>query len=378
MKDIAKDLGISIVTVSKVLHNHTDISPATRMRVLRRMKELNYQPNLNAQGLASGHSYMIGLIVPDLVHAFFSEVARSLAYTIRQRGFGLLISSSSEDPQFEQEEIALMIRRRVDVLIVASCQPNSRSLQKAAEELPLILLDRQFSDFPTSFVGTNDVLVGELATEHLIRTGCRRIAHIGGTMTSTSVHRLQGYMNALLRHHLPIRDEYIIRRKRADEAADKSGWQAMNRLLRLSPRPDGVFCYNDPAAVGAMNAVIAAGLRIPDDISVIGAGNIRYAESFRVPLSSVDVPSTELGEHAGKLALQLAENANPPRPRFILVQPKLLLRESCRRESGTRGPADPDRHDRKKDQSRSAATRNYKRKVGVRAQDDNPGSAKEV
>lgn len=328
MKDIAKDLGISIVTVSKVLNNHHDISEATRKRVLRRIKELNYQPNLHARGLASGRSYMIGLIVPDLVHSFFSEVAKALAGAIRRKGFGLMIASSNEDAVFEREEVDMMIRRRVDVLIVASCQANADHLRKAAEEVPLILLDRSFDDFEGNFVGADNAQIGRLATEHLLEMGYRRVAHIAGQKTSTSYGRLEGYREVLTRHQLAIRESYIVGRMRSDDGGDISGRQAMERLLSLKPMPDAVFCYNDPAAIGAMDAIIAAGLRIPQDIAIVGAGNLRYAGSLRVPLSSVDVSSTSLGEHAGKLALELTVKKKVVRPRSILVKPKLIIRDS--------------------------------------------------
>ena len=334
MKDIAHDLGVSVVTVSKVFNNHKDISPATRERVLRRIKELNYQPSLHAQGLVSGQSFMVGLIVPDLVHAFFSEVAKNLAAVVRKKGFGLVISSSNDDPQLEQDEISLMVRRRIDVLIVASCQENAESLRAVDKEVPLILLDRKFSDFETNFVGTDDVLVGKMATEHLIQMGYRRIAHIGGRKTSTSLGRMLGYRNALARHQITVPASYVIHRKRSDESGDTTGRQAMEKMLKLKPRPDAVFCFNDPAAIGAMNAIISAVLRIPEDVALIGAGNIRYAESFRVPLSTIDVSSSALGEFAGNLALRLAEEKNLRKPKTIVVPPKLIVRDSTRsRES---------------------------------------------
>jgi LacI family transcriptional regulator len=330
MKDIAKDLGVSIVTVSKVFNNHKDISPATRERVLRRMKELNYQPSLHAQGLVSGQSFMVGLIVPDLVHAFFSEVAKSISAMVRKKGFGLVISSSNDDPQLEQDEISLMVRHRIDVLVVASCQEDSKSLRAVAKETPLVLLDRRFRNFDANFVGTDDVLVGKMATEHLIEMGYRRIAHIGGRKTSTSLGRMEGYKKALARHRIVVPDSYVITRKRSDESGDTTGRQAMESLLKLKPRPNAVFCFNDPAAIGAMNAIISAGLRIPEDIALIGAGNIRYAESFRVPLSTIDVSSSALGEFAGNLALQLAAQKRPAQPKTIVVQPKLIIRDSTR------------------------------------------------
>ena len=330
MKDIAKDLGISKVTVSKVLNNHLDISAATRERVLQRVRELNYRPSLQARSLFTGQTLLAGLIVPDLVHAFFSEAAKSLSRILRQHGFGLLIADSNEDNELENEEIDQMLRRRVDMLIIASCQNDPQCLRRVVEEnVPLILIDRSFENFKANFVGTDDVLVGEMATDHLIRIGCRKIAYIGGKNVSTSEGRLKGYKNALRRSGLKAPKSYVLSREHGDESGDITGKAAMEDLLKLRSRPDAVFCYNDPAAIGAINAIIAAGLRIPHDIAVIGAGNIRYAESLRVPLSSIDVSSTALGEQAGNLALELISKPPKTRPKRIIIKPRLIVRESA-------------------------------------------------
>jgi LacI family transcriptional regulator len=330
MKDIANELGVSVVTVSKVFNNHKDIGAATRERVLRRMKELNYQPSLHAQGLASGQSFMIGLVVPDLVHIFFSEVAKNISKVVRRKGYGLIIASSNDDPKQEREEIAQMMRHRVDALIVASCQESSKNLREVSEEVPLILLDRSYDDFESHFVGIDNVQVGEMATEHLIAMGYSRIAYIGGKKASTSQGRLHGYQQALKRHGIELPEGYVVKRKHSDEAGDTSGCLAMEKLLKLKPRPDAVFCFNDPAAVGAMNAILAAGLRIPEDIALIGAGNIRYAGAFRVPLSSIEVFSEALGESAGEMAMQLTAGKKPLRTEPVIVKPELAARESSR------------------------------------------------
>lgn len=331
MKDIADDLGLSVVTVSKVFNNHLDIGAVTRARVLRRMKELNYQPSLHAQGLVSGRTMMVGLIVPDLVHSFFSEVAQSLSDALRTKGYGLLIASSGEDPELERSEIQQMIRRRVDVLIVASCESDPANLKKViAQKVPLVLLDRSFKGFEANFIGVDDVHVGEIATEHLISSGRRIISHIGGQTVSTSNGRMAGYKKALARHKISLPDKYIVMRTLGDKSADKTGQEAMEKLLLLNPRPDAVFCYNDPAAIGAMNAILNAGLRIPEDIALIGSGNIWYAESLRVPLSSVDVPQKTLGEYAGEVALQMTSSKTGSPIRKMLVSPKLMVRESTR------------------------------------------------
>jgi LacI family transcriptional regulator len=329
MKDIAKELGLSTVTVSKVFNNHTDISPATRERVLRRMRELNYKPSLHARGLATGHSSMIGLIVPDLVHAYFSEVAKSLSQVLRQKGLGLLIADSDEDVELENQEIEQMMRRQVDALIVVSCQPDAQHLRKVQDQdFPLILIDRRFDELKANYVGTDNVLVGDMATEHLINIGRRKIAHICGKNVSTSRDRLTGYRNALARHGIEVPKNFVVSRDLGDKFGDTTGREAMQKLLALRTCPDAVFCYNDPAAIGAMNAIISAGLRIPEDIAVIGSGNIRYAESFRVPLSSIEVSSVAMGEEAGKLVFDVVDQKRKTRPKSVLIRPKLLVRDS--------------------------------------------------
>src|ERR1017187_2296226 len=144
MKTIARDLGVSVVTVSKVLHNHTDISQETRKRVLRRMKEVNYQPNLAARALSTGRTSLIGLIVPDLVHPFFAQVAKGISARLSSQGYSLIISSSEENPQLERREIDQMLARRVDALLLASTENNPDSLEKLKNHsLPFVLLDRK-------------------------------------------------------------------------------------------------------------------------------------------------------------------------------------------------------------------------------------------
>ena len=332
MKDIARDLGVSVVTVSKVLRNHSDISPATRMRVTQRMKELNYRPNLAARALVTGRTSIIGLIVPDLVHPFFGQVARGLTRVLRKKGYSLVISCSDEDPELERQEIDQLLARRVDALIIASAQGSIESFGHIQDqEIPYILIDRNFEGLKANFVGVDDEAMGRIATQHLIAAGCRRIAHIGGPAVSTAIGRLRGFQNALRAAKREVQDSYIIHRERGDEASDASGYEAMKKLLELRPLPDGVFCYNDPTALGAMRAILEAGMMIPQDIAVVGCGNVRYSDFLRVPLSSVDQDSEAIGDRAGKLALNLVEAKGPVKPKTILLEPKLVQRQSSSR-----------------------------------------------
>lgn len=332
LKDIADDLGVSVVTVSKVLRGKTDIGDETRRRVLQRMKELDYRPNMLARGLASGRTQTIGLIVPDLVHPFFAEFAKSLASVLRASQYALILASSEEVPEIEEQEIRTLALRGVDVLLLASCRVGLRNASQVCDaKIPCLLVDRNLAMTKMPFVGSDDVRAGELATEHLIAIGRKRIAHIGGQETSPSVERARGYANAISRHKLKVLEGYIVRNSRIEEGGDTIGFQAMQRLLRLRSKPDAVFCYNDLTAVGAIEAVLQAGLRVPEDVAVIGCGNFRYAGYLRVPLSSIDQSTMELGRLAGEMALELSSQPSAT-PRSALLQPSLVVRASTQRQ----------------------------------------------
>jgi len=332
MKDIAQDLGVSVITVSKVIRNHSDIGEETRRRVLKRIQELNYQPNLAARALVTGKTFTAALIVPSLVNPFFAELATGLTNALRRKNYSLMMSSSEENPDLERQEINRFLSRRVDAMMIASMQLTPASFRNIEEQkTPYVLLDRRLSGLRANFVGVDDVAVGRIATEHLIDIGCKRIAHMRGPATSTSIGRMEGYYQALTRFGLTPFNGYVVMGRSPDVEAWKSGFDAMGSLLRLDPRPDGVFCYNDPTAIGAIDAILRAGLRVPEDIAVIGCGNLHYDKSLRVPLSSVDQHSGEIGERAGKLSIALIEAKTCPRPRSIMLEPTLVARESTRR-----------------------------------------------
>lgn len=332
MKDIARDLGVSVVTVSKVLRNHSDISAETRKRVRQRMKELNYQPNPAARALLTGKTNLIGLIVPDLVHSFFSQVAKGISAVLRTREYGLIISSSEDDPQLEKREIDQMLARRVDALVLASTQPDVESLRRIEDQgVPCILLDRRIAGHDANFVGIDDVAAGIQATTHLIDVGCKTIAHIAGPKVSTALDRQAGYTKTLMKHGLALPPAYIVARGLMDDSGNATGYAGMKYLLECNPRPDGVFCCNDPIAIGAMRAILESGLRIPHDVAVVGVGNLHYDDVLLVPLTSIDQNSDGLGESAAKLALSIVKKKAKSVPTTILLGSKLVVRASSRR-----------------------------------------------
>ena len=333
LKDIAQDLGLSVVTISKVLRNHPDIGEATRNRVLKRMKELNYQPNLAARSLITGRTWTIGLVVPDLLHPFFAQIAKGISVEVRKKGYSLFISSSDEDPALEQEEIAQLVARRVDVMLIASSQMAPENFQRIEEQkIPWILLDRRLPALAANFVGVDDTAVGMLATTHLIEQGCKRIAHIRGPEISTAIGRLEGYRHALAGHKMaPLPGHIVSIGPSGDHKGESAGHAAAEKLLAHKNLPDGIFCFNDPVALGAMRAILDAGLRVPEDIAVVGCGNLSYSDFLRVPLTSVDQNSTTIAKMAATLALKLAQNTDRAAPRSTMVAPHLVVRASSLR-----------------------------------------------
>lgn len=332
MKDIAKDLGLSTVTISKVLRNHPDIAEDTRERVLQRVKEMDYHPNLMARSLVTGHSYLIGLVVPDLLHPFFTEVAKALSGAMRGGGYSLIISSSEENPELEAREIQQLMGRQLDALVIASCGTNAAAFEKLDRNgIPYVLIDREVAGLTANFVGVNDTAVGRIATEHLIDQGCRRVAHIRGRDNSTGTNRFEGYRQALLRRGLQYSEGLVVTRSNVDTDSTTEGAEAMKLLLRRKPRPDGVFAYNDPLAIGAMNAILDAGLRIPQDVALVGSGNLHYDDSLRVPLSSVDQHSSMIGERTGGILLRFIESKVRPQTMSVILDPSLVVRSSTMR-----------------------------------------------
>ena len=336
MKDVARDLNVSVVTVSKALRDQSDISVATKKRILKRARELNYQPNWIARSLVSGRTHTIGLVVPDLMYSFFAEVAKGLTEKLRPFRYQVVISISEEDPTLEREEVDLLLARRVDGLVLASAQPpTSPGLFRTIEEgkVPYVLIDRKILGLNANYVGVDDEKIGEMATEHLITCGCRTIAHISGPKIGTAVGRLAGYRLALERHNRRAQTSLVVR----GGSEDDGGYQAMRRLLRLQHPPDGVFCFNDPVAAGAVKAVLEAGLRIPQDIALVGVGNVHYSDQLRVPLSTVDQSSAQVGRNAAELLLRLIEKRTRG-TRAVLLPPRLIVRDSSLRNGAVRTP----------------------------------------
>lgn len=329
MKRLAAELGVSITTISKVLNNQPDIGSATRARVLKKVAELGYRPNAVARSLTLRRTNTLGVVIPDLMHSFFVEIIAGMEPVLSDRGYALLLCSSGEDALKERKELEALRQRQVDGLILASAHATSNADlldQMIRAGRSLVMIDRD--DHPAircHRVLTDDERVGWLATSHLVTLGHRAVAHIGGPPIVHAKRREQGYRQALREARIPVKPELIVRAG----FLERDGYQAMRQLLGSRPRVTAVFAANDPTAIGAMKAIWDAGLRVPEDLAVVGAGNIAHGDVLRIPLSTVSWSRQDMGMRAAELIVQQVEGRSPRTFQRVIVPPSLLVRGSC-------------------------------------------------
>ena len=328
MKRIAGQLGVSITTVSKVLNNHADISEATRARVLAKVAELGYQPNAVARSLTLRSTKTLGIVIPDLMHSFFVEIIAGLEKVASAKGYGLLLCSSNEDARKERTELELLRQRQVDAIVLASAnaEGNTDLLQRlSALGIGIVMIDRDdHPDVRCDRVLTDDHEVGRLATAHLLSQWRTAIAHIAGPPIVHAKRRADGYTTALRDAGVKGRPEWVVR----GGFMEGDGYRSMKKLLALRPAIDAVFAANDPAAIGAMKAIWEAGLRVPEDIALVGVGNIALSDLLRVPLTTVSWSRDEQGRRAAELILDRIGPHPVTRPRRVIIPPQLVVRRS--------------------------------------------------
>ena len=329
MKRVAAELGVSITTVSKVMNNQPDIGAATRARVLKKVEELGYRPNAVARSLTLRRTNTLGVVIPDLMHSFFVEIVAGLESVVSARGYALLLCSSGEDAAKERRELEALRQRQVDGLVFASAHATGnedllRHLTDAGK--CLVMIDRDdHPDIRCHRVLTDDERVGAIATSHLLGLGHRAIAHIAGPPIIHAKRREQGYRQALRDARIAVRPEWIARAG----FIERDGYEAMRRLLALRPTVTAVFAANDPTAIGAMKAIWDAGLRVPEDIAVVGAGDIAHGDVLRVPLTTVSWSRQEMGTKAAELILERVEGRASRAVQRIIIPPRLVVRASC-------------------------------------------------
>ncbi|HEV8139217.1 MAG TPA: LacI family DNA-binding transcriptional regulator [Pyrinomonadaceae bacterium] len=327
LADIARALGVSKMTVSRAINNHSEISPETRARILEAAQRMNYRPNQFARALTTNRSYLLGVVVPDLMHSYFAEICRGIESVAKPLGYQNLICSTDEDAASEEDEIGALLPRTDGLIVASSALPTETKFYRrlTREHAKLVLIDRQLEGVKCPMVTTDDVKVGLLATNHLIGLGHRRVGHLKGTAASTAQMRFEGYKKALLQNRIPF-DASLVRECGFTEG---DGYRSMKEWLATNHAPSAIFAANDPAAIGAMTAINEGGLRIPDDVAIVGGGNIHYGDMLRVPLTTVAWSTSEMGQNAARLLVAMVEGKKRPKETHIIVEPELVVRESC-------------------------------------------------
>ena len=324
LEDIARALNVSKMTVSRAINNHPEISSETRARILATAQKMNYRPNQFARALTTRQSYLIGIVVPDLMHSYFAEICRGVEAHARPAGYQNLICSTDEEARKEMDEIEALLSRTDGLIVASALSTNEAKFYRRllSEGANIVLIDRLLDGLRCSAVTTDDVEVGRLATEHLIKLSHRKIGHLRGPNVSTSLKRAQGYEQAMKKAKLkPLVHECGF--------TESKGYAAMKNWIAAGDLPSAIFAANDPSAIGAMEAMHDAGLKVPDDVAFVGAGSIHYGDMLRVPLTTVSWSTAEMGQAAAQLLLELIDGKKKVRRhQTITVPPKLLIRRS--------------------------------------------------
>jgi DNA-binding LacI/PurR family transcriptional regulator len=326
--DIAKTLGVSAMTVSRALNGKAEVSADVKQRILDCAKDLGYRPNRWARSLVTQRSHMIGVVIPEIAHSFFAEVLSGAEDVLDQSGYDVLLCHSRTDPARERSEVEALTASHIDGLIVAPVQPEKSPelfLELENRDVPFVLVDRFFPGYDFPSVRLDDAAAGYEATRYLLNLGHRRIGHIAGPSFSPASQRRRGYLRALREYPDAIRDKALIVPGRFDI---ESGREAMTQLLAQTPRPTAVFAANDPEAVGAIWACRGAGLDVPRDISVIGAGNIEGVYHPNPFVTTIDWPRQELGRIAAHMLLARIDKSAEKKAGSHVFKPELLIRHS--------------------------------------------------
>jgi DNA-binding LacI/PurR family transcriptional regulator len=328
LKDLAQELGVSISTVSRAFQPDSEISVATRQRILQRAKALGFHPNPMAQRLHRQQTFQVGVVVPELTESFFGSVLQGMQTKLGPAGYQLLITQSGEDARRAEQHLRQLVANRVDGLLVSLTYDASNLSylrQLHQQGMPLVLFNRVAADLPAPSVTFQDRKWAQFATEHLIQQGCRRILHLGGpSRLLLSQARRSGYSKALSKYHLvplePVETDFTA-----------SGSEALlTEWLRKGDPIDGIFAVNDPVALGAIWALQKQQLSVPDQVAVIGFSASPWGAWVTPSLSSVRQPTLQMGEEAANLLLAQLQGQGPPAS--ICLEGELLLRDSSRRK----------------------------------------------
>jgi LacI family transcriptional regulator len=328
LEAIAKLSQVSRSTVSRVINNHPNVSPATRERVLEVIKSLNYQPNAAARGLAKGHTRILGLVIPMGVSALFTDpyfplLIQGVSSACNAHDHSVMLWLA--EAEYERRTIRqIMHNGMIDGVIVASMLMDDPLVQALSEgDLPFILIGRHPTDSRISYIDVDNQASARNAVTHLLRLGRKRVATITGPQNRIAgADRLEGYLAALRTRGITPDPNLIFE----SEFSETEGYAAAQRLL--DRQPDAVFAASDTIAVGTLRALREAGKRVPDDVAVVGFDDMPFASRTEPPLTTVRQPTHRMGEVATETLIDLIEHPDSP-PRRIVLPTELVVRASC-------------------------------------------------
>ncbi|MBC7319812.1 LacI family DNA-binding transcriptional regulator [bacterium] len=325
IQDVAKLAGVSPSTVSRALNGFPGISERTRQRVIEAAKKLNYKPNYRGQILTTRSTKNIGLLITDITNPFFPELVRGAEETASEYGYTILLGNTSESIEKETNYLDFFSRGPVDgVIISASRIPNEHIINLAEEGLPIVVINRILEHPKISYVSTDMEKGGYLATKHLIELGHTRIAFINGPSHSEAAERrFLGYKKALAEFKIRYNSNLVS----FNVPVAESGHKETIRLLHTKNPPTAIFTYNDLMAFGVMKAVKDLGIRIPDDLSVVGFDDIFFSSFTDPPLTTIRQPKEELGKKAVELLLKLMKEER----QGVLLEPEIIIRNTTTR-----------------------------------------------
>lgn len=330
IKDIASRLNVSIATVSRALSGHPDISKKTKALIQQTAVSMGYHPNLMASGLIKRKSRTIGVIVPTINRQFWSNTISGIEKTAHEAGYKVMICQSSEQFEREKENIELLANSMVDGLLIAVSKETTGSghIQHVLDRgIHVLMFERVIEDLPVSGVLTDDFEGAFQITEHLLRGGCRRIAHITGPGTLRVCHRrMEGYAAALQKYGVAFDETLVMESDFTHEAARK----ATRKLYKLPKPPDAVFGFADIIAIGVLLEVKEMGLKVPHDVAIAGFGNDDVSALVHPSLTTMSQPSFEIGrKSAGLLIDELSDEGSSPR-KLEVIKPELIIRDSTK------------------------------------------------
>lgn len=335
IKDIARELGISPSTVSRALKDHPDISPDTKKAVNQLATQLNYQPNTVALNLRQSKTNTIGVIIPEIVHFFFSTIISGIEDVAYRAGYNVILAQSNESQAREVTDIKALFNSRVDGMLISVSREttNFDHIESIlAKGVPIVFFDRVYNNPQLSKVIVDDFAGAKDATMHLIQQGCSRIAHIEGPPNlDISKQRLDGYKAALAENNIKFQEELIAICR---SGTIEEGKEAALKLLNMKKRPDAIFASNDPSAMGAMVAIKEKGLKIPQDVAVVGFSNWFFSALMEPSLTTVDQPGFEMGQEAAKLLIRQIEKKGKDKEdteipsETKILKTRLIIRDS--------------------------------------------------